>query len=470
MLKQWQAQVRRFVGPPWIITIAVTPSPLASGNLETLEAEAFSKFDPTFDKIWLVRVSAARPASGLVFTGREYDTATRRLGPLQEHTAFVLADAPRAMLQFALELFSPTALITGQEGGRALLLVRGGSIAPASELGKVVSKGTVFVPLRLITMKDHSIAIRRIAFTYLQTQETEGATARCAIVSALRDPLTQRVALPNTLAALGIKPGNNTLRLRFLNRPDLAPAAGYTLLARAVPDGLAHELGMTDRAGRIALKPGFADGLVVLRLVAGTAEPLVEFPMMPGESSDERAIPIDPMPLSIGYQVQLDALRDEIIDLVAQRSRLEKRMEARLQGEDLEGLEQGLKEYVLLPSRDLYADRLSKMKEQAAKQQAESKRPVLSKNTQARFSELQALIDRYLDNDAFQSYTEALERKRSERVGAATTKGSSKRQLPAAAAAAPAQSRSPGETAQPAGPSALPQAPSAQPTPNPPPF
>ena len=469
MLKQWQAQVRRFVGPPWIITIAVTPSPLASGNLETLEAEAFSRFDPTFDKIWLVRISAASPASGLVFTGREYDTATRRLGPLQEHTAFVLADAPRAMLQFALELFSPTALITGQEGGRALLLVRGGSIAPASELGKVVSKGTVFVPLRLITMKDHSIAIRRIAFTYLQTQETEGAMARCAIVSALRDPLTQRVALPNTLAALGIKPGNNTLRLRFVNRPDLAPAAGYTLFARAVPDGLAHELGMTDRAGRIALKPGFADGLVVLRLVAGTAEPLVEFPMMPGESSDEREIPIDPMPLSIGYQVQLDALRDEIIDLVAQRSRLEKRMEARLQGEDLEGLEQGLKEYVLLPSRDLYADRLSKMKEQATKQQAESKTPVLSKNIQARFSELQALIDRYLDNEAFQSYTEALERKRSERAGAAKTKGSSKRQLPAAAAPA----RSPAlQAKRPSPPSraAQPRAPSAQPKTNPPPF
>ena len=173
------------------------------------------------------------------------------------------------------------------------------------------------------------------------------------------------------------------------------------------------------------------------------------------------------MPLSIGYQVQLDALRDEIIDLVAQRSRLKKRMEARLQGEDLEGLEQGLKEYVLLPSRDLYADRLSKMKEQATKQQAESKRPVLSKNTQARFSELQALIDRYLDNDAFQSYTEALERKRSERIGAATTKGSSKRQLPAAPLPLP-RSRSRGETAQPAGPGPAP-APSAQPTPNPPP-
>jgi predicted Zn-dependent protease len=145
-------------------------------------------------------------------------------------------------------------------------------------------------------------------------------------------------------------------------------------------------------------------------------------------------------------------------------------MEARLQGEDLEGLEQGLKEYVLLPSRDLYADRLSKMKEQAAKQQAKSKTPVLSKNIQARFSELQALIDRYLDNEAFQSYTEALERKRSERAGATATKGSSKRQLPAAPA--PVQSSSPGETARSAGPgpSAQPQGPSAQPKTDRPPY
>jgi hypothetical protein len=467
LLKQWLAQVHRFVGPPWTIALAVPPSPLASGDLATLEAGAFSKLDPSFDKIWLVRISAAAPTSGLVFTGREYDTATRRLGPLQEHTAFVLADAPRAMLQFALELFSPTALINGQEGGRALLLVRGASITPSSELGKVVAKGTVFVPLRLITMRDQSTAIRRILFTYMQVEEMVGATARCAIVSALRDPLTQRMAQPNTLAAIGIKPGNSTLRLRFVSRPDLAPAAGYTLLARAVPDGLAHELGMTDRAGRIALKPGFADGLVILRLVAGTAEPMVEFPMMPGESSDEREIPIDPKPLSVAYQVQLDALRDEVIDLVAQRSRLEKRMEARLQGEDMEGLEQGLKEYASLPPRDAFADRLSKMKDQATRQQAESRTTVLSKNIQARFNELQALIDRYLDNDAFQTYTEALQRNRSESRDAAKTKDkdSSKRQRPVTSEAE--QPASPDGKAQSTEPGARPKAKSARPTPKP---
>ena len=102
-------------------------------------------------------------------------------------------------------------------------------------------------------------------------------------------------------------------------------------------------------------------------------------------------------------------------------------MEARLQGEDLEGLEHGLKEYVLLPHRDLFADRLSKLKEEAVAQQAKSKTPVLSKNLQARFSELQALIERYLDTETFQTYNEALERKREERAVAAKTKNSTAR-------------------------------------------
>ena len=49
-------------------------------------------------------------------------------------------------------------------------------------------------------------------------------------------------------------------------------------------------------------------------------------------------------------------------------------MEARLQGEDLAGVEEGLKEYALLPPpRAVTPTRLTKLKDQAAKQQAEPK-------------------------------------------------------------------------------------------------
>ena len=237
LLKDWQALVHRFVGPPWVVTTAARTSPLAGGNLESLEASSFSGFDPSLDKVWLVRIAADADTSALRFSGREYDTATRRLGPLQERTAFVFADAPRVLFQFTLDLFSPTALITGQEGGRALLLVRGAAVPPASDLGSVVSKGRVFVPLRLVKVKGDEIVIRRILFSYLQVESLDGPLARCAIVSTLRDPLTQRDPRPNTLAALGIKPGRGAVRLRFFIRAGNAPAAGYTLTARPFPMG-----------------------------------------------------------------------------------------------------------------------------------------------------------------------------------------------------------------------------------------
>jgi hypothetical protein len=448
LVRQFQTLVHRFIGPAWAINVAERPSTLAGGDLESLENSAFAHFDPAFDKIWLVRVSAGGPEAGLHLAGREYDAATRKLGPFQEHRAVVPAEAPRALLEFALELFSPTALITGQEGGRALLSVRGAALAPASELGRIVKPGTVFVPVRLVTMRDNSVIIRRILFTYLLVESVDGAASRCAIVSALRDPLTQRIARPNTLAALGIKPGSGTLRFRFTTRPDNGPAAGYTLTARTFPEGFPHELGMTDRAGQIALLPGFADRLVILRLLAGNAEPMVEFPIMPGESSELREIPIEPKALTVTYQVQLDALRDDVIDLVAQRARLEKRLEKRLQGEDLDGLEQALKEYALLPRKDVYAQRLEALKDRAAKEQAQTKTAVLTKNIQARFTELQALLDRYLDDEAFTTYTDALAQKKTEHADAvkaqAKAKGNAARPAPAAAAAAPPVETAPG--------------------------
>ena len=95
---------------------------------------------------------------------------------------------------------------------------------------------------------------------------------------------------------------------------------------------------MTDRGGRIVLQPGFADGLVILRLLAGNVEPVVEFPIMPGESSEERVIPFTPRPQTVALEAEVDSLRDEVVDLVALRARLEARMEARLKGEDWAGL------------------------------------------------------------------------------------------------------------------------------------
>jgi len=453
LLREWQVLERRFIGPPWAVTVEPPSSPLASLDFETLEADAFAGLS-SFDKVWMVRISRPPSEMGLIFTGREYDTAARRLGALQQKVIHSLGDVPRALLEFTLDLFNPTAEITDEEGGRALLKVQGAAITPASPIGAVVSKGTVFLPLR-VSLRDGKLQISRIPFTYLLTESVEGPVARCAIVTALRDPLTRRVTRANSLAALGLKPGTTPVRLRFVTRADKAPAAGYTVTARRVPDGQPHELGTTDRSGRIVLRPGFANGLVIIRLLAGSVEPMVELPMMPGERTDEREIPFDARPLTVALESQLDSLRDEVVDLVAIRARLEARMKARLDGEDWAELEATLKEFALLTPRDEFAQRLTKLKEDAADHQRKAKTAVLTRTAQAQISDLQSMIDRYLDDETYKAYADALERAKGEL--AALEKAKAKK-----AAARPV----PVQTAAPKGAPAAKTAP-AQPKPQP---
>ena len=454
LIREWQVLVRRFIGAPWVVTIAEPSSPLCNMEVDALEPDAFVSV-ASFDKVWVMRIAAQDTGSGLVFTGREYDSATRRLGPLQLRVVPALSDAPRAMLQFTRDLFNPTAVISGQEGGRALLTVQGAMTAPASPFGAVVEKGTVFQPLRLVSLSDGKVQIAPIPHTYLQVESMEGPVARCAIISALSDPLTKKMARPNSLAAVGLKPGNSPINLRFVTHPDQAPAAGYMLTARLVPDGQPRELGITDRSGRIVLKPGFARGLVILRLVAGNVEPMLELPIMPGESEQQRPIAFEPKLATVALETQLDSLRDEVVDLVALRARLESRMKARLEGEDWSGLETELKEFARLTPRDQFAQRLAQLKDDAAHRQAETNKAILTKTAQAQISDLQAMIDRYLDDEAYHAYLEALEKGKAE--VAAKTKAQAKKTAARPALVSPGDTR--GDVgAPPAPPAAAPGA------------
>jgi hypothetical protein len=471
LIRDWQVLARRFIGAPWVVTIAEPASPLTNFELDSLEPDAFASV-ATFDKVWVVRVARSDAGPGLVFTGREYDTATRRLGPIQLRLVAALSDAPRNMLQFTRDLFNPTATISAQEGGRALLNVQGAMIAPSSPLGAVVEKGTVFQPLRLVSMPDGKVQIAWIPHTYLQVESVEGAAARCAIISAWGDPLSKRVPRPHSFAAVGLKPGNSPITLRFVTKPDMAPAAGYTLTARLVPDGQPRELGITDRAGRIVLKPGFASGLVILRLLAGSAEPVVELPIMPGESTEQRPIAFEPRLLTVALETELNSLRDRVVDLVALRARLESRMKARLEGSDWSGLAAELKEFANLTHRDEFAQRLTQLKDEAAQRQSDLKTAILTKTAQAHISDLQAMIDRYLDDEAFTAYAEALRestteaeakaKKQAKKAAAprapvppSVSKDDAKA-APAAGPGAPAKGQPRRKAPQPAGPSAMP--------------
>ena len=73
-----------------------------------------------------------------------------------------------------------------------------------------------------------------------------------------------------------------------------------------------------------------------------------------------------------------------------------------------------IEEFSKLTPHDTFAERLTKLKDEAARKQAETKKAVLTKTAQAQINDLQAMIDRYLDDDVYRAYAEALERSKSD--------------------------------------------------------
>ncbi len=291
-----------------------------------------------------------------------------------------MPDVVRELFRLTEAMFAPYAEI-GEPSGDAVPLRVQGSALPKGQLGQGIAPvGTVFRPLRVVYNGDDTVLnILKIPYSYLVVSTREDAETRATLVRGVADPLTKRFTRKNKLVALGVKPGAFQTRFRFVQSKGDAPASGYVLTARPAPDGPARVVATTDRDGRVSIPRGFADGLVIVRLVAGRAEPLREVPIMPGESDEGLTIPVDPKSQAVTLETQLDALRDEIVDVVALRNRLERRMKAREQRDEWAGVEEVLAEFRKLPPRDGFVKRLERLNDDAQKQEERTRSVVLTK-------------------------------------------------------------------------------------------
>jgi hypothetical protein len=450
LLASWRDLVHRFIGAPWDLEVAEGPGPLATELLENLNSVKVAAMAEGFDKAWMVRVEPA--GDGLVFLGRELDIKTMRMGPIYRREAPYPADAARPLLELSLDVFAPIAEIGAQEAGGVSIMVRGAALPAASPIGQVVGRGTVLRPIRIWQNPDGSVrSVEEVKRSFLRVKAMEGPVARCEIISALRDPLSRRTSRRNTLVALGVKPASVPTRFRYvLDREKTQPAAGYTLQVRPAPNGPIREIGMTDREGRIVLPPGFADGLVVFRLLAANLEPVDEFPAMPGETLEERTIMVRPLSEAVAFETELTALKDELVDLVAVRAQLEARLKTRAEAGNWDAVAEGLAEFKKLPPRSEYVDRLAEIRKRAETKQQENRRtPILTKTVMNEFDETQALIDRYLDDEVFRIFEEDMAEARSLAARKVQTKQRSIAKAAPRPTPAPAPEPSPSTTNQP---------------------
>ena len=412
----WKMMVKRFVGPPWELEIDPGEGPLATNALENITPEMVVPQAKGFDKAWLIRVEASD--DGLSFAAREFDSATAQVGLLCRRNARVLADGPRALLQLSLDVFAASAVVGETvDEKKKKVRVQGSLIPAANPIGQVVSVGSVFRPSRIFYKPEGGVLLLTpIRSTYLLVERIDNGVAICRVISALGNPLTDKTIGKAKIVGVGVRPASIPTRLRFtfFNESNIAqggvklaerPAAGYNVIARPAPDGSPREVGTTDREGRLVLEPGFAEGLVILRLMAAGTEPLSEFPIMPGEMVEEKVLAgIDPRSRTVTCESEVFALRDEIIDMIAIRQRLISRMKARYESTppNWTDMKVVLDEFKALPSRDDVDLRLTKLDEGLDAEKMKTPRLKVKTSTAiGLLNDTRGLIGRYLDDTEY---------------------------------------------------------------------
>lgn len=402
----WRSLARRTVGAPWKLEVQPDEGPLAGvKRIEELALETLAQPALGADQAWLLQVSPNNDSSILQLSARNYDVDTGRLGPVVSRRAAYAADMPREWMSLGLEVFQPSARVVESGAGGVTLSVQAAALAPASPLGQVVKVGSVFRPSRIFQKPDGStLQVAEIRWTYLVVESLNGPLARCQIVSSYSDPLSRRVARRSRLVAQGVKPVESPTRLRFLAANDRSPLAGYSLEAQRLDGGSPFPLGLTDREGGIVVPVRFSEGLVRLRLLAGEIESLAEFPVMPGETADQRTLLVDPKPLAVEMLTKLEALDDELLDLIARRSRYEAILKARIEADKWDEVEPWLKAVQDLPGKAVYQGRVKQLRDEATRRQAESKAVVMTRAVLAKLQDLDSMVERYLDDEAIKAY------------------------------------------------------------------
>ncbi len=411
MIEAWEMLVQRFIGAPWQLEVAEGDGPLLGIDLNTLEAKSIAEAVQPADKGWLIRIDRGVNQAALTLSGREFDATTGQIGPIYQRSAPFPKDAGRSLFQLSQELFTPTAEVE-RDGDNFRLLVQGAALRPSNEVGQVFREGDIFRPLWIfLDPKDRSVvAIRDVPYTYMRVESRSGGTARCSIVSALARPLPPQVAGRYRLVARGVRAADYPSEFRFVYGQDGDPAAGCVVTVHRYPNGPPREVGTTDRDGRIVLPPRFDNSLMMLRVLAGGLEPLRELPVLPGETMETRTIPVEPRTLTVTLAARLRALQDQLLDLIAQRGRLEAQLEARADGQQWEDVGKLLQEYEKLKPRNLYEEKLADLKSTAERQQSELGIPILTRTARAQLAEVEAMITSYLDDESFQAYAEAYQK------------------------------------------------------------
>ena len=388
------------INPLWQAEVElVAPGDLAarSGGLAEIEFEQLPAELRRFDKLQTLVVRAT--SRGFEVKCREFDAYVRCWGGLQQQSVRQASFLHEYCFQLLLDVFAPIATITPRKDDplAAELIFRGVDLPRRTEEDLFVEPGQILQPLLRRTNRAGELVgggVPPIPWTYLTAVEPtdQGWVAR--IDSGLRRPFGGRRRGRVQTLAFTLRPANQSTNVRFYARhqPDEG-LAGYEVYRRAPSDDESTLLGLTDANGTFTL-PAERQGVVTLFL-RSDGQLLAKAPVVPGAATLVE-VPIADDPARLRAAAELTAIREQLIDLVAQRAILMARARAALDGGDVAAAQEFVNELGRLPSRSVFDQKIAAAERGISANELED--AAVREKIEKMFADTRNLLGRFLDS------------------------------------------------------------------------
>lgn len=347
ILEQLRTELPLFAGVTWRLVAETAPRGLASTlvtALQSVEVDRIAAEGQAIlanDKLMLLTVEPE--GGGYRVACRELDCHARSFGGVAERQVRQRPHLAKACARTVAEAFSPLVRVEQSRGRHARVRVRAGGLVRHDHSISSVDEGEIFRPVIRKSDRQGKLeagGIEEIEWTYLRVREPRQQRYLwdCDVWSAMRNPLAGRASARREKLALGVRPPRGSTRLKLVTQAgNSRPLEGYEVFAKIPrsaddPDApAAQRLGVTDWRGIIEVPAG--ESPLRLLYVKNGTHLIARLPVVPGFSPRlTAALPSDDKRLEAEAFVK--GMETTVMDLVARREILAKRIERRLnQGE-----------------------------------------------------------------------------------------------------------------------------------------
>ena len=257
-----------------------------------------------------------------------------------------------------------------------------------------MAPGDAYLPLLRRTGRGGELTengITILPWTYLVAGEPSAGGWTAEVQTALGRPLNGRRRGAIEQLAVGLRHPPDPVRVRFFARNNRDQGlAGYEVFRIPSKDAAPEQVGVTDRDGMLIVPPGPQP--VTTLILRSDGQVLAKLLVAPG-TADVIDAPIADDNVRLAAQGQVQAVREELIDVVARRAILIARVQGLLKKGEVAKARELMDELNDLPTPSVFASRMDSVEDRLPK----SEDPRVRQTVEGLFTATRELLTRFLD-------------------------------------------------------------------------